>query len=267
MYFSVCLFPLLLALKQSFVITADCGPCSLQSCEPVVCKAPELQVKDDCGCCEQCLSVEGERCGGKAEWRDRCGPGLVCMSQGQGEENQSEGSGICICKEDGVVCGSNGKSYHSICALHLQSWIALHSGKDRIHKLRDGECTFAPMFTVTPKNIHNATGAQVYLSCEVKAVPTPIIKWRKVTESPKGSKLLEELPGDRVNVAIQVRGGPSKHKSTGWVLINPLTKEDEGIYQCQATNMVGEAHAEGMITVTEQSKTQRTIHIPSDDEI
>ncbi|KAH0628469.1 hypothetical protein JD844_009682 [Phrynosoma platyrhinos] len=79
----------------------------------------------------------------------------------------------------------------------------------------------------------------------------------QVTESPKGVKLLEELPGDRVNMAIQVRGGPSKHESTGWVLINPLTKEDEGIYQCHATNMVGETQAEGNIKVLEQNKYKK----------
>ncbi|XP_029441310.1 insulin-like growth factor-binding protein-like 1 [Rhinatrema bivittatum] len=260
MYFLVRLSSLLLALQQSTVVTADCGACKLQSCEPVICRAPELLVRDDCGCCEQCLSTEGEPCGGKTERRARCGPGLVCVSQSQGrdEGSQPEGTGICVCKEDGLVCGSDGRSYRSGCALHLQSWVALHAGKDKLHKVHDGACTFAPVFNVIPKKIHNVTGTQVYLSCEVKAIPTPVITWRKVTESPKGSKLLEELPGDRVNVAIQVRGGPSKHESTGWVLINPLMKEDEGIYQCHATNMVGEAHADGMIKVTEQSKTQRT---------
>ncbi|XP_034629767.1 insulin-like growth factor-binding protein-like 1 [Trachemys scripta elegans] len=125
----------------------------------------------------------------------------------------------------------------------------------------------APVIVVPPKKIHNLTGAQVYLSCEVKAVPTPIITWRKVTESPKGVKLLEELPGDRVNMAVQVRGGPSKHESTGWVLINPLMKEDEGVYQCHATNMVGETQAEGNIKVTEQSKSKRTNFLESDDMI
>ncbi|KAL8202870.1 UNVERIFIED_CONTAM: Insulin-like growth factor-binding protein-like 1 [Gekko kuhli] len=121
----------------------------------------------------------------------------------------------------------------------------------------------APAIVVPPKKIHNVTGAQVYLSCEVKAVPTPIITWKKVTESPKGVKVLEELPGDRVNIAVQVRGGPSKHESTGWVLINPLTKEDEGVYQCRATNMVGETEAEGSIKVLDANK--KANFLPSED--
>ncbi|XP_053226530.1 insulin-like growth factor-binding protein-like 1 [Podarcis raffonei] len=257
--------------SRSAAETAACAPCRPELCETARCAAPELTARDECGCCERCLSAEGERCGGARG--ARCGPGLVCVSQRQAEppaaeeeeQEQEEGTGRCVCKEDGVVCGSDGRSYSSVCALHLHSWRALHSGRERGRKAHDGECKLAPAIVVPPKRIHNVTGAQVYLSCEVKAVPTPIITWKKVTESPKGVKLLEELPGDRVNMAVQVRGGPSKHESTGWVLINPLTKEDEGIYQCHATNMVGETQAEGNIKVLEQSKNKRGNFPASDD--
>nr|XP_034953077.1 insulin-like growth factor-binding protein-like 1 [Zootoca vivipara] len=255
--------------SRSGAETAACAPCRPELCETARCAAPELTARDECGCCERCLSAEGERCGGARG--ARCGPGLVCVSQRQAEppaaeeEEQEEGTGRCVCKEDGAVCGSDGRSYSSVCALHLHSWRALHSGRERVRKAHDGECKLAPAIVVPPKRIHNVTGAQVYLSCEVKAVPTPIITWKKVTESPKGVKLLEELPGDRVNMAVQVRGGPSKHESTGWVLINPLTKEDEGIYQCHATNMVGETQAEGNIKVLEQSKNKRGNFLASND--
>ncbi|XP_038625961.1 insulin-like growth factor-binding protein-like 1 [Tachyglossus aculeatus] len=240
-----------------------CGPCRPEKCEPALCPAPELTVRDECGCCERCLGAEGERCGGRGAHRARCGPRLVCVSQSRPSPaaplpEELEGTGLCVCKEDGAVCGSDGRAYRSVCALHLQSWIAPHQGRERIRKVHDGECRFAPVIVMPPKKIHNITGAQVYLSCEVKAVPTPLITWRKVTESPKGVKLLEELPGDRVNMAVQVRGGPSKHESTGWVLINPLTKEDEGVYQCHATNMEGETQSEGAIKVMDQSKYKRS---------
>ncbi|XP_077201639.1 insulin-like growth factor-binding protein-like 1 [Paroedura picta] len=238
---------------------AGCGACQPDLCPPVRCAAPELTARDECGCCGRCLGVEGERCGGARG--GRCGPKLVCVSQraeGQAEADGGgggeEGTGRCVCEEDGAVCGSDGRSYGSVCALHLHSWRALHAGRERVQKKHDGECKLAPTIMLPPKKIHNVTGSQVYLSCEVKAVPTPIITWKKVTESPKGVKLLEELPGDRVNVAVQVRGGPSKHESTGWVLINPLTKEDEGVYQCHATNMVGETEAEGSIKVLDAHK-------------
>ncbi|XP_053159515.1 insulin-like growth factor-binding protein-like 1 [Hemicordylus capensis] len=256
---------LCLASRAAAAAGTVCSPCQPELCMPVKCAAPELSARDECGCCERCLSAEGERCGG--ERGARCGPGLVCVSQRQAEpppEAGEEGTGRCVCKEDGAVCGSDGRSYGSVCALHLHSWRALHGGRERVRKAHDGECKLAPAILVPPKRIHNVTGAQVYLSCEVKAVPTPIITWKKVTESPKGVKLLEELPGDRVNMAVQVRGGPSKHESTGWVLINPLTKEDEGVYQCHATNMVGEIQAEGHIKVLEQSKNKDTFPASED---
>ncbi|KAM7076799.1 LOW QUALITY PROTEIN: insulin-like growth factor-binding protein-like 1 [Ciconia maguari] len=113
----------------------------------------------------------------------------------------------------------------------------------------------SPVIIVSPKKIYSVTGAQVYLSCEVKAAPTPVITWRKV-ESRKEVKLLEELPGDRANMAVQVRGGPSQHEGTEWVLID-LMKEDMGVYQCHATNVTGEAYADGSITVLEQNKSKK----------
>ncbi|XP_066474229.1 insulin-like growth factor-binding protein-like 1 [Tiliqua scincoides] len=264
------LLPLWLCLAPRGAAGTPCAPCQQELCAPVRCAAPELTARDECDCCPRCLSAEGERCGGARG--ARCGPGLVCVSQRPAEppspppqEAEEEGTGRCVCKEDGAVCGSDGRSYGSVCALHLHSWRAQHGGRERVRKVHDGECKLAPAIVVPPKKIHNITGAQVYLSCEVKAVPTPIITWKKVTESPKGVKLLEELPGDRVNMAVQVRGGPSKHESTGWVLINPLTKEDEGVYQCHASNMVGETHAEGNIKVLEQSKNKKANSPASED--
>lgn len=38
----------------------------------------------------------------------------------------------------------------------------------------------APVVITPPQSVHNVTGAQVYLSCEVRAVPTPVVTWRKV---------------------------------------------------------------------------------------
>lgn len=38
----------------------------------------------------------------------------------------------------------------------------------------------APVVLMPPRDIHNVTGTQVFLSCEVKAVPTPVITWKKV---------------------------------------------------------------------------------------
>ncbi|XP_055498599.1 LOW QUALITY PROTEIN: insulin-like growth factor-binding protein-like 1 [Leucoraja erinacea] len=242
-----------------------CSDCQLASCPAVLCRVPELLAEDECGCCKRCLGVQGERCGGQGLKHGRCAPGYVCLTSADGpkeegerekdekeESEDEEGTGACVCKHDYPVCGSDTNTYPTICALHLASWVSVHQQEGKIHKTHDGECKYAPVIILSPKPVLNVTGAQVYLVCEVKAVPTPIVTWRKVTESPKGVKLLEELPGDRVNVAVQVRGGPSKYESTGWVLINPLTKEDEGVYQCHASNILGEAQIEGTIKIMEK---------------
>ncbi|XP_068090431.1 insulin-like growth factor-binding protein-like 1 [Hyperolius riggenbachi] len=231
-----------------------CGPCNKDACSSVTCAAPELLTNDDCDCCDRCLSIEGESCGGRDETRARCAPGMVCVSRssfGSESSSLSEGTGFCLCEEDGAVCGSDGRTHSSVCALRLQSWKTQSQGQGTIHKVHDGECKFGPVISIAPKKIHNVTGAQVYLSCEVKAFPTATISWRKVTESPKGVQLFEELPGDRMNVAVQVRGGPSRHQSSSWLMIKPLTNEDDGTYQCLATNMVGQTFAEGAIKVLE----------------
>lgn len=41
-----------------------------------------------------------------------------------------------------------------------------------------------------------------------------------VAGSPEGPEGLEELPGDHVNIAVQVRGGPSDHETTSWILVS-----------------------------------------------
>lgn len=127
-----------------------CGPCEAERCAAPAggCAAPELTARDECGCCERCLSAEGERCGGGARSGGaprRCGPGLVCVSQrgdGRAEEPPEEaGSGRCVCKEDGAVCGSDGRSYGSVCALHLHNWRREQKQKqERVRKVHDGEC-------------------------------------------------------------------------------------------------------------------------------
>nr|XP_054527896.1 insulin-like growth factor-binding protein-like 1 [Pan troglodytes] len=151
--------------------------------------------------------------------------------------------------------------FHGVERRHgIEIW---HPG--HLHKARDGPCEFAPVVVVPPRSVHNVTGAQVGLSCEVRAVPTPVITWRKVTKSPEGTQALEELPGDHVNIAVQVRGGPSDHEATAWILINPLRKEDEGVYQCHAANMVGEAESHSTVTVLDLSK-YRSFHFPAPDD-
>ncbi|KAG8512212.1 Insulin-like growth factor-binding protein-like 1 [Galemys pyrenaicus] len=257
------LFPLLLLLLPPLAPgfglrgTGDrrpeCGPCRPERCPaPAHCPAPWIAARDECGCCMRCLGADGASCGGRAG--ARCGPGLVCASRAAG--TAPEGTGLCVCAQRGAVCGSDGRSYPSVCALRLRARHALRAHLGHLHKARDGPCEFAPVVVIPPRSVHNATGAQVYLSCEVRAVPSPVITWRKVTQSPEGTQVLEDLPGDHVNIAVQVRGGPSDHETTAWILISPLRKEDEGVYQCHSANMLGEAQSRSTVTVTEPSRYQ-----------
>ncbi|XP_011217679.2 insulin-like growth factor-binding protein-like 1 [Ailuropoda melanoleuca] len=157
------------------------------------------------------------------------------------------------------------RSYPSICALRLRARHAPRPHPGHLHKARDGPCEFAPVVVTPPQSVHNVTGAQVYLSCEVRAVPTPVITWRKVTQSPEGTQVLEDLPGDHINIAVQVRGGPSDHEATAWILINPLRKEDEGVYLCHSANAVGEAQSHGTVTVLDLSKFTAP-HLPAPED-
>uniref|UniRef100_A0A663LKR2 Insulin like growth factor binding protein 7 n=1 Tax=Athene cunicularia TaxID=194338 RepID=A0A663LKR2_ATHCN len=108
-----------------------------------------------------------------------------------------------------------------------------------------------PSIVTPPKDIWNVTGAQIYLSCEVMGIPTPVLIWNKIIRGQYGVQRMELLPGDRENLAIQTRGGPEKHEVTGWVLISPLSKEDAGEYECHASNAKGEATASAKIHVVE----------------
>lgn len=119
------------------------------------------------------------------------------------------------------------------------------------HPGQQGHLRARSFHSDAPKDIWNVTGAQVYLSCEVIGIPTPVLIWNKVKGGHYGVQRTELLPGDRDNLAIQTRGGPEKHEVTGWVLVSPLSKDDAGEYECHASNSQGQASASAKITVVD----------------
>ncbi|NXU58602.1 IBP7 protein, partial [Turnix velox] len=148
--------------------------------------------------------------------------------------------------------------------IFAESYCLLGARASTLHRLPKGEEVeergrgehFFPLFAgpsivTPPKDIWNVTGAQIYLSCEVIGIPTPVLIWNKIIRGQYGVQRMELLPGDRENLAIQTRGGPEKHEVTGWVLISPLSKEDAGEYECHASNAKGEATASAKIHVVE----------------
>ncbi|XP_018615226.2 insulin-like growth factor-binding protein 7 [Scleropages formosus] len=234
-------------------VPRSCGQCDPALCTPLPpegCKFGSLP--DACGCCSSCASGEGEPCGGRGPDSRRCAPGLECSRGERGERGKrskaGSSSGVCVCRNAYEVCGSDGITYQTACELRAASVRAVARGELEVRVESKGKCGQAPVIVTNPGEIWNVTGSQVYLSCEATGVPTPVLTWKKLSETTGKAEL---LPGDRDNLAIQTRGGPEKHEVTGWVLILPLTKADGGSYQCHAANPKGVASAVGSIHVVD----------------
>ncbi|XP_017293533.1 insulin-like growth factor-binding protein 7 [Kryptolebias marmoratus] len=242
------LVPILLALLPGLSAGPGCGPCDPVLCAPLpVQGCPAGSLRDSCGCCSVCAAADGELCGGRRAGARRCGSGLECV---RSRDDKKSKMGVCACKSNYEVCGTDGTTYKSGCALKTASLAAQKEGKEPISVQNKGRCATAPVIVTPPGEVFNVSGSQVYLSCEAVGVPTPVLTWKKVVG---GKRRAELLPGDRDNLAIQTRGGPEKHEVTGWVLISPLTKEEEGSYECHATNSIGEASAIGAIYLVESA--------------
>ncbi|KAM4621956.1 insulin-like growth factor-binding protein 7 [Polymixia lowei] len=243
-------------------VTRSCGTCEPSLCEPLPadgCAAGTTL--DSCGCCTLCLSGEGEPCGGRGATTKRCASGLECVKT---DKEKKSKLGVCACKTNYEVCGTDGVTYRSGCALKTASIKAVSEEKADIKVQNKGKCATAPVIVTAPGEVYNVTGSQVYLSCEAIGIPTPVVTWKKIVS---GKGRMEVLPGDRDNLAIQTRGGPEKHEVTGWVLISPLTKEEAGSYECHATNSKGEASAVGSIHVVESIDDIPVKTVTKDDEL
>uniref|UniRef100_A0A8D0LC35 Insulin like growth factor binding protein 7 n=1 Tax=Sphenodon punctatus TaxID=8508 RepID=A0A8D0LC35_SPHPU len=230
---------------------AACAPCQSALCPPLPAKGCPLgKTRDSCGCCWQCARGEGEACEGAPRW-GHCAAGLLCSKRRKGKAGAGRAapSGVCVCKSRYPVCGSDGLTYPTACKLRAASLRAESRGARPIVQRSKGSCEQGPSIVTPPKDIWNVTGAQIFLSCDVMGIPTPVLTWNKILRGQYAVQRMELLPGDRDNLAIQTRGGPEKHEVTGWVLISPLSKDDAGEYECHASNSKGEATASARINV------------------
>ncbi|XP_037531583.1 insulin-like growth factor-binding protein 7 [Nematolebias whitei] len=242
------LVPILWSLVPVLTAGPGCGPCDPGQCAPLpVQGCPAGSLRDSCGCCSVCAAADGELCGGRSAGTRRCGFGLECVRTRDVKKSKM---GVCSCKNNFEVCGTDGTTYKNSCALKTASLAAQKEGKEPMSVQNKGRCAAAPVIVTPPGEVFNVSGSQVYLNCEAMGVPTPVLTWKKVLGGTRRTKL---LPGDQDNLAVQTRGGPEKHEVTGWVLISPLTKEEEGSYECHATNSIGEASAVGAIHLVESA--------------
>ncbi|KAB0336712.1 hypothetical protein FD755_025887, partial [Muntiacus reevesi] len=114
----------------------------------------------------------------------RCGPGLVCASRAAGAA--PEGTGLCVCAQRGSVCGSDGRSYPSVCALRLRARQAPRALPGRLHKARDGPCEF---------------------ECGKQGVPTGVKNLPAKWETWVRSLGWEDSPGEGNNYPLQYSCG------------------------------------------------------------
>ncbi|XP_030591443.1 serine protease HTRA3-like isoform X2 [Archocentrus centrarchus] len=108
----------------------DVGSCPSPSC-------PGGYVLDRCNCCLVCSPREGDPCGRKDDLP--CGDGLECKLLTAGKRRGSKG--VCRCKMEDEVCGSDGKTYGNVCKMRAASRKALLKGRPAVSQAHKGPCS------------------------------------------------------------------------------------------------------------------------------
>lgn len=130
------LIPVLLALPA--LPALGCGPCEPALCSPLPLEGCQSgSVLDYCGCCSICAAAEGEACGGRRAVARRCGSGLECIKSNTDKKNKQ---GVCVCKSDYEVCGSDGVTYRNGCGLRSASLTAQARGSQPVSVQNKGRC-------------------------------------------------------------------------------------------------------------------------------
>lgn len=116
--------------------------CDVTRCPPLpTCSTGTAPVPDRCGCCRVCAAGEGQECGGT---RGRpCISGLRCGAPFSREPAGGAWLGTCGCVEgvEGAeVCGSDGRTYPSLCALRKENRAARLRGSPPAVPVQKGGC-------------------------------------------------------------------------------------------------------------------------------
>uniref|UniRef100_A0A3B4WGB1 Serine protease HTRA2, mitochondrial n=1 Tax=Seriola lalandi dorsalis TaxID=1841481 RepID=A0A3B4WGB1_SERLL len=135
----------LLLLAAAFLFTHDltaavrpdkCAPrCDVSLCPSPSC--PGGYLPDRCNCCLVCSPREGDPCGRKNDLP--CGDGLECKLLDAGKRRGSRG--VCRCKMEHEVCGSDGKTYGNVCEMRAASRRAQQKGRPEVSQAHKGACS------------------------------------------------------------------------------------------------------------------------------
>ncbi|XP_032869647.1 serine protease HTRA1-like [Amblyraja radiata] len=106
--------------------------CELSRCPPASGNCSQGQALDGCGCCPVCAAAEGQSCGGR---HGQCAPAFQCIHPA-GKRKR----GTCGCPQPGPVCGSDGRTYSSVCNLKASSSGQLDSNALPVILIQRGAC-------------------------------------------------------------------------------------------------------------------------------
>ncbi|KAK3915142.1 Insulin-like growth factor-binding protein-related protein 1, partial [Frankliniella fusca] len=231
-----------------------CAPCRSVSCPRSAAVCPAGLAADPCGCCPAgvCGLREGARCYNASTGADLaaralgvCGEHMDCLARVDlGDKDKPEA--LCVCRDEGQVCGSDNTTYSSSCGMRLAGAAA---GPDeppvRVWLKHRGPCRAAPWVVTPPTPAQHALGAPVSLECEVKGYPAPAPSWERLSKE----GIATPLPGDDASLVVMVRGGPEAFMASTWLQIMALRPEDAGKYICVAANSEGVARAAAEVTL------------------
>ncbi|XP_046450105.1 insulin-like growth factor-binding protein-related protein 1 [Daphnia pulex] len=230
----------------------ECGICRKEECSPASdCRAG--LVLDRCGCCNVCGRIEGEKCDNYTlplQYKDRygfCGDNMACLLRNDMEDLDIN-EALCYCKKPGAVCGTDLRTYASVCKLRQE---AIQRGDDDLAVRDWGPCETHPVISSAPENVTANIHDDLALSCEARGYPIPSLIW-EFESAATGKKT--KLPGDDQMIALQVRGGPEPYMISSWIQILRVRSTDAGIFSCTVVSKKGIVRAEGTVTVAKRVK-------------
>ena len=107
-------------------------------------------------------------------------------------------------------------------------------------------CTVAPMVMLDGLTVNETESAD--LTCTVTGTPQPNITWYMLADSSNGT--VEVIESTRYDIMETVSTGEDKNIGVASVLtISNTTKDDTGVYTCNATNVQGSDVDSGRLDV------------------